>query len=403
MKILEVAGSGKVARGLMGPVTRNIYELSKEFCQLGHEVTVADTGPEAPRAPFPFLRIEGTPRSMDNSIENERRLIDDLVTHKLDRFDVIHAHEWESCYFLWKHGYRTIYTSHTPTWLVARGRERARDLLRRLSGRHEYWVIKRALLTIALGDYFRIPNANICVIPNGIRAEEWRKVHVAKSNFTIVLVGRVSPIKGVHLLIDAVRMLRFPVEVFILGSLSGVFGESAEITSYAKSMVERARGLPIHFTGFVPHGSPEFLRYLSMADLGVIPSSFESQSTAALEFLAMGVPIVASSVGGLRGVVHESVGRLFAPGDSRALCERITELHDDERGRLELATRARPYVVQNFSWRSCAERYLRELKALTDSSPGISGREPLGKRASERSVAIELSQPRKSSSTARDP
>jgi glycosyltransferase involved in cell wall biosynthesis len=55
-------------------------------------------------------------------------------------------------------------------------------------------------------------------------------------------------------------------------------------------------------------------------DMVIMPSLRESFGIAALEAMAMKVPVVASRIGGLEEVVeHEKTGLLVAPGDAAAL------------------------------------------------------------------------------------
>ena len=49
MKILEVAGSGTIGTNDMGPVSNVIFQLSNQFCELGHDVTIADAKTTAHR------------------------------------------------------------------------------------------------------------------------------------------------------------------------------------------------------------------------------------------------------------------------------------------------------------------------------------------------------------------
>lgn len=367
MKILEIAGSGAIGTNHMGPVTNVTYQLSNEFHKMGHDVTVADVANPNRSVPFKIIETSNTPRVEDNSFDNEKKFIDQLINADLSQYDIIHTHHWLDSYFLHKYNLKTVYTSHTPTWVAARGLKKLRHLLKICLKRHEYSTIKETILTVALGNYLQIKKANVKVIPSGIHINKWERVPVDKEKFTIVFVGRISPIKGVNILIDAIRMISFPIQVYIIGSLSGVYGQNENITDYAKSMIQKARGLPVQFTGFINNNSEQFKKYLSMADLFIVPSLFEPQGTVVLEGLSMGIPVIASRTGGIPLMINDSVGRLFTPGNAKELAAQISELYYEEEIRLNMASRAKNHVISNFSWQKCAQDYIKEMRGALRS------------------------------------
>jgi glycosyltransferase involved in cell wall biosynthesis len=102
-----------------------------------------------------------------------------------------------------------------------------------------------------------------------------------------------------------------------------------------------ARGLDGTFTflGYVPDAA----RLLAGADVFVLASLHEGLPVAVMEALAMGVPVVATRVGGLPELVDDGVsGRLVPPRAPQALADAILELSDDEtRRRLAAGALAR--------------------------------------------------------------
>ena len=71
-------------------------------------------------------------------------------------------------------------------------------------------------------------------------------------------------------------------------------------------------GSRVHFTGFVPHAAvPAVLRH---ADVLVLPGLYEDLSSALIEAMAAGLPVVATGVGGTADLAHDDVnGLLVAP------------------------------------------------------------------------------------------
>lgn len=114
------------------------------------------------------------------------------------------------------------------------------------------------------------------------------------------------------------------------------------------------------------------------AELAVVPSLYEGFSLPAIEAMAAGVPLVATT----GGAVPEVVGRdgttaaLVPPGDAGALAAMIAELLDDPTRRERMAAAGRTWAVERYSWRVAAEqtvelyRKVLEMKALGVSPPG---------------------------------
>jgi glycogen(starch) synthase len=119
-----------------------------------------------------------------------------------------------------------------------------------------------------------------------------------------------------------------------------------------------SKGLPIFLLGFMDNMSLEFRRYLSASDVFILPSRSEAQPLAALEALAMGLPVVASTVGGLGELVTPQIGFTFEPGDAAALAGIISRLRGDSILLSDLQANARPYVVANYSWEKIAAKYI---------------------------------------------
>jgi glycosyltransferase involved in cell wall biosynthesis len=68
---------------------------------------------------------------------------------------------------------------------------------------------------------------------------------------------------------------------------------------------------------------------LAEADVVVVPSLSEGLGTAALEALALGVPLVASGVGGLVEILSDGAGLGVPPGDGRALADAVRRVLTD--------------------------------------------------------------------------
>jgi glycosyltransferase involved in cell wall biosynthesis len=86
-----------------------------------------------------------------------------------------------------------------------------------------------------------------------------------------------------------------------------------------------------------------------ITDCIVAPSLFGGLSTTMLEAMALGRPVIASSVGGIPEVIKDKInGILFKPKDPNMLADKIIELMDSEDLRMKLGLNARETVKEKY-------------------------------------------------------
>lgn len=104
--------------------------------------------------------------------------------------------------------------------------------------------------------------------------------------------------------------------------------------------------------------------------ISVIPSIHEAFAVAALESSAMGVPVVASDVGGLRDtVLHGETGLRVPPQSPEAMARAIVELLRDDSKRQRMSRAGRKWVRGLFDWRQVVERWVRQYQQVCEQAP----------------------------------
>jgi len=249
-----------------------------------------------------------------------------------------------------------------------------------------YWLTKYALaradhvtatgLRLANATLRYLPDGRaVSVIPYGVDLERFQppaKNGVRQREVVIGTVARLSPEKGLDVLLDATRLLvnqGLRVQLLIAGD--GPWRGRLERLAGRLGISER-----VEFRGEVPHaGVPAVLAEM---DVFAMPSRAEGFGVAALEAQAMELPVVASRVHGIPDAVLDGEGGLLAPpGDAGALAEALGRLVRDAGLRAEMGRAGRAFVAQRYRWEENAAQMERLYRHLIETFTQNGGRATL--------------------------
>lgn len=212
----------------------------------------------------------------------------------------------------------------------------------------------------------------LSVIANGV-PDPGRQPRGAVRPGRVVLVGRLSPRKGVDVALEAITLLRSagrPVSLQICGT-------AYEGYEWFEAALRRQAAQPdlagaVEFAGYVSPTGPS----LGDAEIVIAPSFGESFGNVAVEGMLAARPVVASNVQGLAEIiVHEQTGLLVPAGDATALAAAIGRLLDDPELATRLADSGRDAALRRYT----AERYRHEIVDLVTTlaeAPGSPVRVP---------------------------
>ena len=268
------------------------------------------------------------------------------------RYDVVQAHNVPSA----------------PAMRVARGgkvltlhgvfSEQVGYLHGSLAGRLGAWAERKALgwadavtaVSRSAAERYRRLGFNVLHVPNAVDPADLPDEGARLSERQVIYCGRLSREKGVDLLIEAVK--RIDAHLIVVG------GGPLE-----RELRELARNDPrIRFTGPLPRS--EALKLVKGSDVFVLPSRQEGLSTALLEAMAMGVPVVATKVGGNPELVeHRETGLLVDPEPSQ-LAGAISLLLEDRGLARRLAENAAKIAREKYSWPVVYRQYLEVYRSV---------------------------------------
>lgn len=139
------------------------------------------------------------------------------------------------------------------------------------------------------------------------------------NDFIIAFAGRFSPEKGIYNLLQSFSLLlnelnKDNLHLLIIGGPGGIKVAGTE-SDYMKMCKKYAKthNLPVHFTGFLSGDSLK--QAMASADVGILPTdislSLEGQPLAILEFFSLGVPMIATNVGGVPETIEDGIDGLI--------------------------------------------------------------------------------------------
>lgn len=190
--------------------------------------------------------------------------------------------------------------------------------------------------------------------PN-VRAEHRASVRtrygLAEGDLVVGLCAVMRPEKNHLQIVEAVARLRakgLPIRALLVGD--GPMRAAIEARAAALGIAEHVILAGMH---------PDVRPYVSAFDIGALCSvSIETLSLAALETMAMGIPMVMSELGGASEIVEGGGGVLFPVDDLDRLCGALASLAD-WKTRQEMGEAARHTVVQTFRSGRMIEMYSR--------------------------------------------
>jgi glycosyltransferase involved in cell wall biosynthesis len=245
-----------------------------------------------------------------------------------------------------------------------------------------------------------VPRTKVCTIANAIDPDRFTDIdptgrqkllRMFRSPKTRIVgaAGRLSPEKGFDVLIAAAEaVLRGGDEVGFV-----IFGEGPCKAALQQQIQQLGLSGSVVLGGF----RGDLDRFVPHFDLLALPSYTEGMPNVVLEAFAAGVPVVATSVGGVPEVVEDGVSGYLCPaGDADALADRLDAALSLEDGLREMGLAGRDRVVQDYSFAAQATHYLDLFDdLLSESTPEPTP--PVDERAVEAALEQSPEEPQRTS------
>ena len=251
--------------------------------------------------------------------------------------------------------------------------------------------LEKADLVISCSDYItnkietRFPkHAEICrTINNGVVADYFVPgkgdlLQQDRAVPQILFVGRISPEKGIHDLIDAFTKIteKYPQAILTIAGPHVIVAKEflfdlqhepevqalepfykEDYLEYIKSKIPAHLASQIIFTGSL--SQPKLLPYYQRADVVINPSLSEAFGMSLIEAMATQTPVVATKIGGMPEIIEDGVtGKIVDHGNPQAIADAAIAIISDPQKAAAMGKAGRTRVLQHYSWSKIAKNLI---------------------------------------------
>jgi glycosyltransferase involved in cell wall biosynthesis len=328
-------------------------EVGKRLAGMGHEVTAyCRSYFTPPGQQSGGMRLIRLPTLRSKHFETLLHTLLSTAHAVAGRYDVVHYHALGPALFSFiprLAGKKTVVTVQGLDWKRGKWGKVASAVLRlgeRASARlpNQTMVVSRTLQCHYRAGYA----VEAAYVPNGGALREWREANQIlewglEPGKYVLFLGRFSPEKGCHLLIDAYERLHTDVRLVMAGA-------SSYCREYSRQLRER-ESKRIRILDSVSGDVLDEL--LTNAAIFVLPSEIEGLSLALLDAMGAGVCVLGSDLPENREAIGDA-GFTFQRGDVADLADRLRFLIANPAVREAAGEAAKRRVREHYQWATIA-------------------------------------------------
>ncbi len=361
MKILQILPELNV-----GGVERGTIDLAKYLIDHGHEsVVVSNGGTLVPSLEASGSRHYTLPVHRKNifiawqCMKELRRII------RAEKVDIVHAR------------------SRVPAWIAYMATRKtdaqfvttchgyySRNFMSRIMGWGKLVIVISEVIGRHMIEHFGVHTQNVRLIPRSVDLEKFkfRPRPQGRSSVVVSIIGRITPLKGHIFFLQAmakvIRLMPF-VKVRIIGD------SPDNKHDYKDNLILLTRRLGIAENVAFMGNRSDIPQLINESDVLVLATvTQEAFGRVLIEAQAVGVPVVATKVGGVVNVVeHEKTGLLVLPKDPDGMATAVVRLLNDHKLTDAMIVEARRQVEEKYTIEQMASKTLAvydEVRRLTN-------------------------------------
>jgi glycosyltransferase involved in cell wall biosynthesis len=270
---------------------------------------------------------------------------------QLEKPEILHAHGFKAAF------YGKLAAPKSSHFIITHHGKTGHTLKVRLYEFIEDQIMKMAKAVIAVSKEMQknlaasgINETKIIVVENFMTSRMVPKTSTGVVPYKLLFVGRLSPEKGCSVLVEAMKLV--DPKIFHLT----IVGDGIERKNLEQQVLNRKLQESIHFAGFQKNVNS----FMASSDAIVMPSYREGQPLTLIEACCMGLPIVASRVGGIPDLVVENKnGFLCQAGNVIELSETLVKFSENVKDLQDQANQLKSKYNERFSSKTWATNTIK--------------------------------------------
>ncbi len=370
LRVAFIGGRGVISK--YSGIETYYEEVGKRLVQMGHEVTVYCRNYFTPaRAEHNGMRLVRLPTIRSKHLETVVHTLLSTVHALTRKYDLVHYHALGPALFSFLPGLtgaKTAVTVQGLDWQRRKWGPVASAVLR--AGERASVELPSGTMVVsqALQQHYRnVHGVEAFYVPNGGVLREWKEPDKIlewgiEPGKYVLFLGRFSPEKGCHLLVEAFQQIDTDMKLVMAGASSYCDDYSRELLTHASDR--------IRMLDWVSGDALDEL--LTNAGIFVLPSDLEGLSLALLDAMGAGLCVLTSDIPENREVV-DGAGFTFERGNAADLADRLRFLIANPAVREAVGKAAKNRIREQYQWQKIAsdieKAYFRMLGEKVEAVP----------------------------------
>lgn len=357
--------------------TRIFYKECKSLAKAGYEVILI--AQHSHNEIVDGIQIQALPKPK-NRLERMTKIVWKLLNKALEEnVKIYHFHDPELIpvgLFLHFIGKKVIYDVHEDfsnqlkgkDWLIFPSIFRLLFKLTKIIADKSFLVVlaEKGYQSIYKNcDYIIVQNMpNLDIFPKAINDDTKQK---SKS---IAYLGGITRLRGISSIIDSIALLKNRISAFSFHCIGPIYNSEFKEQLYNK-VTEYGLGANVFF--YERMIAPDAYKILSQCSIGLAtlhphPNYIHSYPTKLFEYMALGLPVIASNFPLWREIVEDNnCGLVVDPLNPKEIATAIEFLLENPELRKEMAENGRKIIIEKYNWENEAKKLLRLYNNLNDS------------------------------------
>jgi glycosyltransferase involved in cell wall biosynthesis len=199
---------------------------------------------------------------------------------------------------------------------------------------------------------------SVIYIPNGVKiTREADLIPLKYENYILFAAGRIIPLKGLHILLSALKKINYNSKLLVLGDIN-------QMPDYKSEIFKLSKDLNVEFQGLIRE-KLRVLSFLKQASLFVFPSYSENMSIMLLEAASMNTPIICSDIPENKIIFNDQEVIFFKSRDIIDLSIKIDYALNNKAGLIQKSVNAFNKLSSFFTWEKIAAEYTELYKSFS--------------------------------------